>query len=115
LQQLRIDLNHRTSNSVDLSSSSNNSSPIDSDGLSFLRRKGLMSDHHDRIAAIVLAAGLSQRMGRPKPLLPLGDKPLIRHVIQNLREAQGISQTLSITGACAAEVTAAIDDPSITI
>jgi molybdenum cofactor cytidylyltransferase len=44
---------------------------------------------HDgcRIAAVVLAAGLSRRMGEPKALLTLGDKPLIVHVIDAFRSA----------------------------
>ena len=33
------------------------------------------------IAAVVLAAGLSKRMGAFKPLLPLGGKVLLLHVI----------------------------------
>jgi molybdenum cofactor cytidylyltransferase len=34
-----------------------------------------------RIAGVILAAGSAQRMGEPKQLLPLGDKPLVQHVI----------------------------------
>ena len=38
------------------------------------------------IAAIVPAAGLSRRMGRPKPLLHVGGTSLIAHVVRSLRE-----------------------------
>lgn len=36
-----------------------------------------------RIAIIVLAAGASRRLGRPKQLLELGGEPLIRHTVRN--------------------------------
>ncbi len=39
------------------------------------------------IAAIVLAGGSSSRMGRSKPLIRLGDLPLLRHVIDRLKES----------------------------
>ncbi len=35
-----------------------------------------------RISAAVLAAGTSSRMGADKLLLPLADKPLVRHVVE---------------------------------
>jgi len=34
-----------------------------------------------RVAAIVLAAGSSRRMGEPKQLLPLAGRPLLQHVL----------------------------------
>ena len=36
-----------------------------------------------KVAVIVLAAGASRRLGRPKQLLPLGGEPLIRHTVRN--------------------------------
>ena len=36
------------------------------------------------VAAIVLAAGMSQRMGRLKPLLPFDGKPMLARVVDNL-------------------------------
>ena len=41
----------------------------------------------ESLPAIILAAGLSSRMGAFKPLLPLGGKPLIQHVIDSLTHA----------------------------
>lgn len=40
------------------------------------------------VAAILLAAGRSRRMGAFKPLLPFGDKTVIEHCISTLREAE---------------------------
>jgi molybdenum cofactor cytidylyltransferase len=41
----------------------------------------------DSLAAIVLAAGRSERMGAFKPLLPFGDKTVVDHCLGNLRKA----------------------------
>jgi molybdenum cofactor cytidylyltransferase len=50
-----------------------------------------------RIAAVVLAAGLSSRMGRPKPLLPFGTEPAIARVVGSLRAA-GVNEITVVTG-----------------
>ncbi|MHC4664009.1 MAG: molybdenum cofactor cytidylyltransferase [Planctomycetota bacterium] len=42
------------------------------------------------ISAILLAAGTSSRLGRPKQLLPLGDSTIIERVVENLRNANVI-------------------------
>ncbi|MGH2347293.1 MAG: nucleotidyltransferase family protein [Chloroflexota bacterium] len=39
------------------------------------------------IAGIVLAAGASRRLGRPKQLLPIGGRPLLDWVLRAMREA----------------------------
>jgi molybdenum cofactor cytidylyltransferase len=41
----------------------------------------------DMISAIVLAAGASRRMGRPKPLISLGGRTILQHVLDHLRAA----------------------------
>jgi CTP:molybdopterin cytidylyltransferase MocA len=43
---------------------------------------------HSTISAIVLAAGMSARMGTLKQLLRMGDKSLLETVIENLRKSQ---------------------------
>ena len=48
-------------------------------------------------AAIVLAAGLSRRMGRPKLLLELKGQPVIRHAVERVIAA-GIRPVLVVTG-----------------
>lgn len=44
-----------------------------------------------QVAGIVLAGGLSRRMGADKPLLDLGGRPMIAHVIARLGCARAIS------------------------
>ena len=41
------------------------------------------------IVAIVPAAGRSQRMGRPKLLLPLGARPVVEHVLRAIGASRG--------------------------
>jgi molybdenum cofactor cytidylyltransferase len=48
-------------------------------------------------AAIVLAAGLSLRMGRPKLLLEIEGRPIIRHAVERVISA-GIRQVLVVAG-----------------
>lgn len=59
------------------------------------------------IAAILLAAGLSQRMGRFKPLLPLGACRVIERVV-SLFQTAGVNDILVVVGHRAAEVRQAI-------
>jgi CTP:molybdopterin cytidylyltransferase MocA len=50
------------------------------------------------VPAVLLAAGLSSRMGAFKPLLKLGDRALIQHAIESLQASGAISDILVITG-----------------
>ncbi|MGO9420053.1 nucleotidyltransferase family protein, partial [Roseiarcus sp.] len=49
------------------------------------------------VAAIVLAAGRSSRMGEFKPLLPFGEETVIGWVVANLRGA-GVARIHVVTG-----------------
>jgi molybdenum cofactor cytidylyltransferase len=53
--------------------------------------------NHSRLAAVVLAAGLSSRMGQPKMLLPWGKTSVIRHVVGVL-EKSGLADIYVVTG-----------------
>jgi xanthine dehydrogenase accessory factor len=61
-------------------------------------------------SAVVLAAGLSRRMGAPnKLLLPIGAQPMIRHGLERLSHA-GFAELVVVLGHQAREVGAAIGD-----
>ena len=51
-----------------------------------------------RIAAIILAAGASKRLGSPKQLQKLGDETLLEHAVRVAREA-GCSPIIVVLGA----------------
>ncbi len=61
------------------------------------------------VAAILLAAGRSQRMGAFKPLLPFGKTTVIRSCIQNLREA-GVEDIVVVLGHRAEELRQSVGD-----
>ncbi|MGH7268150.1 MAG: nucleotidyltransferase family protein [Candidatus Rokuibacteriota bacterium] len=61
------------------------------------------------IAAVVLAAGGSSRMGRQKLLLPMGEgRPLVRLSVERVLTA-GLEDVVVVVGADAEAVTAALD------
>lgn len=66
------------------------------------------------ISAIILAAGLSSRMGFPKQLLELGNRPLIRIVTENVL-ASAADEVVVVTGCREDEVKAAIKDLPVKI
>lgn len=52
---------------------------------------------HSRAGVVIAVAGLSTRMGEFKPLLPLGDKTIIEHVVDNAA-AGGIQEIVVVVG-----------------
>jgi molybdenum cofactor cytidylyltransferase len=68
-----------------------------------------------RWSAVVLAAGTSTRMGgRHKMLLPIGDKPVIRHTVERLLEAAP-HEVVVVTGYKGRNVMAALSDLPVTL
>jgi molybdenum cofactor cytidylyltransferase len=59
------------------------------------------------IAGIVLAAGRSSRLGRPKQLLPVHGEPLIRHTLRHVL-ASSLDQVILVVGHEADEVCTAV-------
>lgn len=60
------------------------------------------------VGAIVLAAGGSARMGRPKQLLPIDGQPMVRRVTEAVCEL-GLAQVVVVVGAQAGAVTHALE------
>src|SRR5512138_3343641 len=61
----------------------------------------------DRVAALILAAGASTRMGRPKQLLDWGGRPLVRAAAETALAAR-LDPVLVVVGGARAEVEAAL-------
>ena len=55
------------------------------------------------ISAVILAAGLSARMGKPKLLLQLGGKTILEHVIHNVLQSQA-GEIILVLGAYRQEI-----------
>lgn len=63
--------------------------------------------------AVIVAAGLSSRMGDFKPLLQIGSRSVVQHVISAFRRA-GIEQIVVVTGHNAAALEAHLADSGVT-
>lgn len=51
----------------------------------------------DHVTGLILAAGRSERLGRPKQLLPAGGRPLLEHVVAQA-EASGLADVVVVVG-----------------
>ncbi len=65
-----------------------------------------MSDRS--VAALILAAGASTRLGQPKQLVELGGEPLLRRAVRTAMGA-GLAPVVVVLGASAAQILAACD------
>jgi molybdenum cofactor cytidylyltransferase len=66
----------------------------------------------NEVAAILLAAGRSRRMGAFKPLLPFGGRSVVEACVANLREA-GAGEVVVVVGHRAEEVRGALAGASL--
>ena len=64
------------------------------------------------VAGIILAAGESRRLGRPKQLLDFRGKPLLQHAIDNVR-ASGLGEILLVLGANRDRIEPALDSTGV--
>jgi molybdenum cofactor cytidylyltransferase len=76
----------------------------------------MVSEDTDRatVAAVILAAGGSTRMGQTKQLLPVEHKPLIRHVAETVCSLN-LGQVVVVTGAEAAGVRRALEGLAVDV
>ena len=61
------------------------------------------------ISGVILAAGRSARLGRPKQLLPLAGQPLLVHVLRHAA-ASALDEVILVLGHEAAAIAAAVGD-----
>ena len=66
------------------------------------------------IAGVVLAAGRSSRLGRPKQLLPVQGQPLLRHTLRSILHAS-LDDVVVVLGHEEATVREAIADLPVRI
>lgn len=59
--------------------------------------------NNSRVGAVILAAGMSLRMGEAKQLLQLGGKTLLDHTLENVRGA-GVDEIVLVLGFAAEEI-----------
>ena len=57
----------------------------------------------ERIAGLILAAGCAEYLGRPLPLVPVGGRPLIAHLVQTFKAAE-VKDLVVVLGYAAEEV-----------
>jgi len=67
---------------------------------------------NDKIAAVILAAGRSSRMGILKPLLPLGGRLIMEEVICHFQEA-GISDIIVVVGYQAGKIIPLLENQGV--
>lgn len=66
------------------------------------------------VAAVVLAAGASSRLGQPKQLVPIAGRPALAHTLGALR-ASTVDRIIVVLGHAAEEIAAALDMTSVAI
>jgi molybdenum cofactor cytidylyltransferase len=62
----------------------------------------------ESVAAVILAAGTSSRMGSQKQLVRLGSKTLLEHTLQNVQASQ-VSEAVLVLGSAADEIQQQLD------
>ncbi len=61
------------------------------------------------VVGVVLGAGTSTRLGRPKQTLPLGDRTLLAHVVADVEAASSLDRVIVVLGGAAHEAAASLD------
>src|SRR3954454_17232810 len=78
------------------------------------RSRRSMPSRSDAVCGLVLGAGGSKRLGRPKQLLPYRGGTLLGHVVGVAREC-GFAQTIRSIGGAADEVRAAVEGGGVEV
>ena len=70
--------------------------------------------NHGAVAAVVLAAGDSTRLGQPKQLIPIAGRPALAYTLDALRRSS-VDRIVLVLGHAAEEIKQAIDIDGLTI
>lgn len=73
-----------------------------------------MKKSHKNIGVVILAAGSSSRLGRPKQLVEFQNKPLLQHVVDTINPFQ-FHPGLLVLGANADEIRKSISPKNVTV
>lgn len=76
------------------------------------KRQNFKDDSCTSVAAVVMAAGMSRRMGEPKMVLPWGKTTVIGQVVHILQQA-GITEIVVVTGSDREMVEVALKDSGV--
>jgi molybdenum cofactor cytidylyltransferase len=85
---------------------------VDAVALGSVQTENPVDEVQRRVAAIVLAAGLSSRMGKSKVLLPWDGRPIIRVIVDRLKRMR-LDDIVVVTGHLARDVGKALADEPI--
>ena len=66
------------------------------------------------MSGLVLAAGTSSRLGRPKPLLPFGETTVLGRVLARV-QAAALDEIVVVLGAAAVEIRREVDLRGVTV
>lgn len=72
------------------------------------KRRRRAESERPRVTALVLAAGASSRMGRPKSLVPILGRPLLTRVLETVRSIDP-AETVVVLGGDAEQIRAGVD------
>lgn len=72
------------------------------------------AQNQPQVSAVVLAAGMSKRMGAPKQLLQIGGKTLLQNVLDNLR-GSSVGEVVVVLGASAQEIRNHLDPTNLRV
>jgi molybdenum cofactor cytidylyltransferase len=67
------------------------------------------------VVGVVLGAGSSTRLGRPKQLLPLGDRTLLGHVLADVEAASSLDRVVLVLGAESESIRASLRPSRATV
>ena len=79
-----------------------------------VKRHGKLDSRPTKITAVVLAAGSSSRMGRPKPLVPILGKTLLDRVLGGVRDSH-VAEIVVVLGSNAKQIQSEIDLQGTTV